>query len=497
MVIDFFHKYNTDSDFKNDYFDDNFYFEPWVSYTVGNEETHYNRYKTEQYLTFEVISSGNIQWKATDESLTKTIEYSKNGGEWTEITSTTAGTNISVVAGDVVKFRGNNYTYGDPDGDYPYSGCSGFRGTAGFNVYGNIMSLIDSENFRELDFFPSSDSADSKFVFSHLFEWCNTMVDATNLALPVTSLTEGAYFAMFKDCRGLINAPELPATNLGERCYQNMFFNCYALQNAPKLPARTILVSCYEGMFESCSALTKMATIKGTNTADWCYKRMYAGCSRLTGTTQLPASAVCIGSYYEMFIDCRGLINAPNLPATFVNAVGYYQMFKNCSSLTGAPSISCTTLGPDGDGDTHFCGMFQNCTSLVQAPELYITGVTKNCCKYMFENCTNLKYAMSKLLPETLDGNGCYQYMFQNCRNLETTPEIMATVLAQSVVVEYMFNGDSKVNHIKTHFIPNGTNSCRAWVKGVAATGTFECPSPGTTERGDNYIPAGWTMITF
>jgi hypothetical protein len=65
----------------------------------------------QQYLTFEILTGGTILWKAATTGVTRTISYSVNYGEWTEITSSTGGTEINVSAGDKVRFKGNNTAY--------------------------------------------------------------------------------------------------------------------------------------------------------------------------------------------------------------------------------------------------------------------------------------------------------------------------------------------------------------------------------------------------
>ena len=67
------------------------YIEPWVSYTLENEEVNYNKSEYEKLLetplTFETTSDGNIVWKlstnTSDTSNTKTIQYKLNDGDWT------------------------------------------------------------------------------------------------------------------------------------------------------------------------------------------------------------------------------------------------------------------------------------------------------------------------------------------------------------------------------------------------------------------------------
>ena len=65
-------------------------------------------------------------------SSNKPIEYSKNDGEWTSITSATGSSapTISVTSGDTVQFRGFTDRYGSSTNAY-----NSFSGTTcGFNL---------------------------------------------------------------------------------------------------------------------------------------------------------------------------------------------------------------------------------------------------------------------------------------------------------------------------------------------------------------------------
>ena len=97
-----------------------------TKYIQGN---NYSR----NYLTFNVLTAGEIPWKSIGSGMEKEIFYRINGGSWTSIT---AGSNtISVVAGDVVEFKGSNSTYASSNANY--SGFDG--GTATYDISGNIM----------------------------------------------------------------------------------------------------------------------------------------------------------------------------------------------------------------------------------------------------------------------------------------------------------------------------------------------------------------------
>lgn len=211
-------------------------------------------------LTFEIIGDGYINWAATNASFTKTIEYSKdNGNSWNEIISTTGGTQIPVVSGDTVLFRGNNVN-GYSSGSY----VVGFRGTTcSFNLKGNIMSLFNSDPrvFSLMTSMPGG--VDSFFMSSNV-------VDATDLILPATTLSQSCYSSMFYGCSKLISAPKLPATILDDGCYSYMFSRCTNLTIAPVLPATILTNGCYQQMFARCSNLNYVKCLATDMSASNC-----------------------------------------------------------------------------------------------------------------------------------------------------------------------------------------------------------------------------------
>ena len=274
-------------------------------------------------LTFEIISGGTITWKAADGEVLKTISYSKdNGLNWTDITSTKAGTSFSVAAGDKVLFKGENTTYAA--NGYKYNGFS--DSTAVYNVYGNIMSLVGGDNFSGLT------TLENSYVFCSLFR--STKVnDASSLVLPATALTQSCYRGMFQGCTSLVNAPTLPATTLANYCYRDMFQGCTSLVNAPELPATTLANYCYGSMFRGCTSLVNAPTLPATALAQSCYQDMFWDCTSLENAPELPATALAQSCYVDMFWGCTSLVNAPELPATTLANYCYGSMFRGCTSL--------------------------------------------------------------------------------------------------------------------------------------------------------------------
>lgn len=209
-------------------------------------------------LTFEILTAGNIVWKASNTSIARSIKYSlDNGTTWTTINATTAGVSIPVSAGSIIQFKGTNSAYGNSSYFNSFNAS-----TASFNVYGNIMSLINETNFKNLTSFSGT------YNFYSLFRETK-MVDAENLILPATTLTNSCYRNMIAFCTSLTTAPELPATTLDSSCYQNMFYGCTELEIAPVLAAKTLVSNCYQGLFYGCTNLNYIkclaTTITGTN----------------------------------------------------------------------------------------------------------------------------------------------------------------------------------------------------------------------------------------
>ena len=88
----------------------------------------------------------------------------------------------------------------------------------------------------------------------------------------------------------------------------------------------------------------------------------------------------------------------------------------------------------------------------------------------------------------------CYALLFNDCSSLTDAPELPATTLADNCY-NSMFNGCSNLSSITVGFSdwPASSSPTYNWVNGVAASGTFTCPSGLSDLRGANCIPTGWT----
>ena len=320
---------------------------PNVSKCDAERHVHYNPKFVSVPLTFDIKSDGVIKWTAANDASPLTIKYSKNGGEWTNISSSTTGAEIAVNSGDIVQFKGSNSTYCTTSNTY----SSFEKNTIVFNVYGNIMSLIDENNYNSLIEFPS-DTANNFYKF---FYACKNLLSAKNLVLPALTLSTQCYNSLFNECRSLKIGPQLPATTISAACYANMFRNCTSLTQTPTLPATTLNLRCYESMFSGCTSLTQAPELSATTLTPYCYYQMFRGCTSLTTAPELPATTLADDCYSYMFKGCTSLTAAPELPAITLAPQSYYEMFHGCNKLnyikclaTNISATNCTSNWVNG-----------------------------------------------------------------------------------------------------------------------------------------------------
>lgn len=316
---------------------------PYVAYIEDVDRIDWNSKEivdyTTEYLTFNILSAGTINWTASDSSVTKTIDYKLNNGEWASVTSNTGSSapTITVNSGDKLQLRGNNAAYGGySNSSYKYNSFSG--STALFEAEGNIMSLIYGDDFK------NNLTISSTYAFTSLFSECTNLVSAENLVLPATTLTNNCYSNMFRDCKSLTTAPALPATTLANYCYEHMFDGCTKLITAPSiLPATTLNWYCYQYMFQDCTSLTTAPALPATTLTDSCYESMFRGCTSLKTAPELPATKLAGFCYEYMFLGCTKLnyikclatnISARDCTYSWVYGVASTGTFVKASSMT-------------------------------------------------------------------------------------------------------------------------------------------------------------------
>lgn len=213
----------------------------------GNE--NYGR-----YLTFEILQNGYIQWYNTIPEVNKQIEYRRNKSEWI---TCDCGTTINVQMNDILEFRGSHSSYMDIESD---EACY-FTSNCRFNVKGNIMSLIYSDDFMFKDTLTDED------CFTSLFYNCDKLISAENLIFPATTLTNYCYFNMFRGCTSLTTAPTLPAATLANYCYAHMFYECTSLNYIKCLATDISAQNCLDDWVNNVASSGTF--IKASDMEDW------------------------------------------------------------------------------------------------------------------------------------------------------------------------------------------------------------------------------------
>lgn len=226
--------YKTEASYNAD--KDSFVF-PTVAYVEENEGVKWMnppQPEVPNYLKFTVLDDGDTFTLTLPSSINSShmtsVSYSlDNGSTWTTTNipsepprNGTVITTPKISQGDSVLWKGIGSTLRS----HPKQNSSVFSSSAkhGFNISGNIMSLLYGDDFENIVTFPQ----DSTYNFSGLFS-SSLVVSAENLILPATTLTYGCYQQMFFSCTELTTAPVLPATTLVGNCYQQMFQGCSSL----------------------------------------------------------------------------------------------------------------------------------------------------------------------------------------------------------------------------------------------------------------------------
>lgn len=213
------------------------------------------------------------------------ILYSIDSGNWQElnnVNSSSPSVTIHLNKGQRIKWKGvcsaRRTTSSNaiaPNTTY----CSQFSGCADVTVEGNIMSLLYGGENETWD---DKTTLTSQKTFVGLFAKSN-IINAANLILPATTLTNSCYQSMFWDCGVLKVAPKiLPAMKLAQSCYSDMFSSCNKLVVPPKLPAKTLASRCYNNMFANCTSLTYAPILPALYLAEYCYQDMLWGCHNIS-----------------------------------------------------------------------------------------------------------------------------------------------------------------------------------------------------------------------
>ena len=208
---------------------------PNVSLIQDNYGLQYTQYIPEvhnyalDYLTVVALENLEIYfgWNDYDPEPIDGVSYSlDNGQTWSnEDRSVDVNNKIILSAGDKMLLKSytmnnNVMTFGQSSRNETLIQSSG-----NYSIEGNIMSLVDGDNFveNETDIDKFSD-----YHFAGFFDGDTHLISAENLILP-SVVKFGMYMYTFSGCTSLITAPVLPATTLEDFCYMGMFSGCTSL----------------------------------------------------------------------------------------------------------------------------------------------------------------------------------------------------------------------------------------------------------------------------
>lgn len=190
------------------------------------------------------------------------------------------------------------------------------HGTAETKVSGNMASLI---GFNET--IPAA-------CFRYMF-YSGNIVDASELELPWTTLSEWCFGRMFNNTK-LIEPPYLPATTLADSCYRLMFRNCTALKKICRMACKNLVFASHYGMYQLCTALEKVTIPLFDTYANQALAFMFNGCSGLK----------------ELVVECPEVLSTQHM---FYCLAGSCMNLERFTCLAKSSTANCTQswLGND------------------------------------------------------------------------------------------------------------------------------------------------------
>jgi len=288
-----------------------------------------------QYFTIEsLVDSNTISIVKAKSPSNINISYSTNDGDtWTDLTisATTAFTTINT--GDKIMFKGINSRLASAWDTY-YR----FNGSGNFKAYGNVMSLLNGDNFINTSELNSS----TDNHFAGLFYGTKTLIDADKLVLSAPTLYFNSYNGMFRGCTNLKYAPKLQATTAGKECCSSMFEECINLETVPEINFTTLAQNCCKRMFcmnrstkLTTPKMTKSPILRCATTVSGCYEEMFKGNGNLIEVTCLKTddTGCCTnwllnvsstGTFYKSPLKTNWPINTSGIPSGWT-AVDYVE----------------------------------------------------------------------------------------------------------------------------------------------------------------------------
>ncbi len=463
-------------------------------------------------LTLEFINAGEFWINYKDNYDLSLVEYSLNGQAKRELEDEQ---HVEVSAGDKICFY-RNYEEDAKAIIIPFkivcdSECY---------VYGNVMSLIDSDGFAEAKEVPSG-----SLLGLFAGNTCIKNHDTYDLVLPAKTLAASCYAFMFAGCNKLERAPELPATQLAYRCYESMFSGCSNLTTAPVLPAKTLADHCYYYMFNGCSSLNSITCLATDISAPECTTNWVSGVASTgtftrhplgieweTGSNGIPStwSQKVYGQDIPLTFKFSAasdnaftIINPSSSLAYSINGGDLIDYSSQSISVNAGDEVSFYAIGTESTSSAPMvincnedCILYGNAMSLISKTDfknLYFLSDTY-VFSSLFSGNAHLKSADGLVLPAAILTNGCYAYMFNGCTSLTKAPALPAATL-ENQSYWCMFKNCTSLTSITCLATNIDADDCvYDWVYGINTTGSFYTKdAPGFWVKGTN-VPSNWTI---
>lgn len=248
----------------------------------GQQEHDYSQ----DYFTIESLEDNNTISIGKNGSEI-TVYYSFDDGQtWNNVLLNSGKTIGTINTGEKILFKCTTDRWATS-----WNAYDRFNPNKNFKVYGNVMSLLNGDNYIDSEF------ANNTHNLCGLFYGTTTLVDASDLILPATTLRVSSYNGMFRGCSNLVYGPKLlPALDVPQDGYSSMFEGCVKLIEGPEIMATTVSGStalnrmfCMNRNSKVTAAMTKSPILRITNPAAYAntYQQLFCGNGNITEVTML------------------------------------------------------------------------------------------------------------------------------------------------------------------------------------------------------------------
>ena len=173
----------------------------------------------------------------------------------------------------------------------------------------------------------------------------------------------------------------------------------------------TCTAYCFEGLFKECEGLLRAPDILATTAAYSCCKELFSGCSNIEEHPEIAFTKRASHDCYRMFRDCDSLKYAKKIPATNLEDSCNAGMYQSCSNLITTDDLDHTYC----EGESCCSAMFLGCWQLRSNPKLPKT-LSMNCFGSMFASSGVYSMHLPYTLPYSDGPIRCFYMMFKGSR---------------------------------------------------------------------------------